>query len=364
MPKIFPIIKKVTGGSGPPPPSDPEKLTISENTIKLNITPAATEPNATPTHADKLDIRPQAESVGGQSHTDKVNIGAADEPNAAQVLTDRLGINAADEPNATPSHADRLGINAADEAVAAKSHADSLRISGNGDSVNAPTHTQSPNIVQAETRGTLSHTDSLALDVRAPDEPLNTPTHADKVGIGMADTKAAHTEGRQHTMRWWCDATSDNDANRTNHTNAQGAPNNNDAIVSTALAVLDTTNPVEFYAIGFGSPPSTPPGTVVEWGFRVFFSINARVTVGDTITLLHDQSDTPTMYTHSGTSAQNFYSQGRYTRVDNQLLGGTPVAWSDFINGSVTCRYLADVVALPETAVRIDAVCIELTTVL
>lgn len=176
---------------------------------------------------------------------------------------------------------------------------------------------------------------------------------------GVLDSYAGPSEGsRLIRLRFWAQTVNDNDSQQTAPDNAEGEPNNTFCVVKTNNAVGDLTNPVEASQsggwnldLGVGGP--TPTAKRI----RVFFEIPARGSALDTLTIERDDGVTPAnrtvLYTHPGTAAVNHLAAGLAFDVSSFSV-------SDLESMGVYVRYLAAVVAAPETLIRLDAFCMEM----
>lgn len=206
----------------------------------------------------------------------------------------------------------------------------------------------------AESSASLAHTESFNINLTQP-ETNAAPLEALRIsasGSGLNDTNSALAESQSFKTRHWATASSDNDASRTTPANANGQNDSAVAIIKTNNSLGNLTNPVALTSTTFGTPAA---GTFTAKRIRVFFNIPARATALDTLILQYKLGAAAaiTIFTHSGAAALD-HSTGSFTFDISALT----LAQIQTI--SLIASYTANLVATPETSIRLDSWSIEL----
>ena len=206
----------------------------------------------------------------------------------------------------------------------------------------------------SETKDVLSHSESFNINLnQAESTPaLIESANLSVSGSGLNDTNATLAEALSLKTRYWSTVSSDNDVSRTTPTNANGQNDLAVAIVKTNNSLGNLTNPVVLTSTTFGTPAT---GTFTAKRIRVFFDIPVRLAALDTLIIQYKlgAAAPATIFTHTGTAALN-HSTGTFTSD----ISGLTLAQIQTI--SLLASYTSNVVAAPETSIRLDSWSIEL----
>lgn len=211
-------------------------------------------------------------------------------------------------------------------------------------------------LLYAETNLVPTDLASFELDLSYA-ESNSIPAETLRLAIsGLDETNPPPADSSTVTFRHWAISSEDNAGSATTPANANGQPNGVFANVRTAAQVGNITNPVEVVSSTVGGVPVTQPAGLIAKRCRIFYTTPARAAALDTVTLQRDagSSSVRTILATIGTAAENF-GQG----TNGRAFSLDELTWSAFRIVWMFANYQAVVVASPETAIQLDAWCLE-----
>lgn len=206
----------------------------------------------------------------------------------------------------------------------------------------------------SETNSNLSHIEKFNINVSQAETnaALLEALKLTLAGAGVNDVNGALSETKMFRYRCWSSSSSDNDASRTTPTNANGQNDSVVATIKTNNSTANLTNPVVLTSTTFNSPAT---GTYIAKRIRVYFDIPVRTTALDTIVLQYKLGAAApvAIYTHAGAPAFDSIL-GTFTFDISSLT------LAQIQTMSLIASYTANLVAVPETSIRLDAWAVEL----
>lgn len=205
------------------------------------------------------------------------------------------------------------------------------------DTVASPTDSWSASGTLAEADTVAAPSDALAITFPASD---------------FQDTNQVPTDSRSAVIRCWSVTSVDNDKSLTTPTNANGPPDSKFAEVKTGKEALDTTNPVVLTSSKFVIPEGTYSSKVL----RVWFDIPVGGISGeDKVLLRYNVGGGPvTFFTRVGTTSYE-HNSGDFT------FDVSTLTVAELKKLELLASYEAKIVLTPETVIKLDAWCVELT---